>query len=371
MLVDACSNIGQELNKTSKLTDSATQLEARKSRSTSSPSSNGGSKPNSPPPPYSQQQRGLGLSAIPSRVKHEVEAQANKEKLSAAAGLASQYQLMYQQLLYQAELEYLQKSKGLSGSQTALNKAAQEPTKSSACGLCRMTPGFTGYCVHENNNSNTLNQMLAMLNPGSATAAVLAYSNKLATLSQPYLDRPLSAIYPTALKGNDQPRTSPVAHKSGESRRASIGSAASGSPRSHSSPHQSSTEQPMDLHIEKSKSPSAPRRTTLIECHWVGAEGYCGKRFPSQDDLMQHLRHHVANCPNISVSEEESTRNNVNHRRQTSRSPIDRSSHKHAAPMGLANNLLTVGTKHSSPRFQPYSMTDRAFPSALLLGTPR
>ena len=361
MLVDACSNIGQELTKTGKSSDVTGQFEVRKLRSTASPSSNEGSKPNSPPP-YGQQ-RIIGSSALPLRPKNELP--ASKEQLSAAASLASQYQLMYQQLLYQTELEYLQKSKGASAGPTPQPKTPQDLAKAMSCSLCRINPSYTGYCVHD----NSLNQMLAMLNPGSAAAAMLAYSSKLASFQQPYADAPLSALHPVAQNG-DSTNTSPAANQSVDSRRTSASSVSSNSPRRHISPQQTNTEQPMNLHIEKSKSPLTS--TKLIECHWVGAEGYCGKRFHSSDDLMQHLKHHVATCPNVVVSAEEETKPNSPGRQQiTKASPIDRSSYKHRTSATTPSNLLTIGTKHHASRYQPYSTSDRMFPNALLLANSR
>ena len=356
--MDACSNIGQELSKSGKSTDMNTQHDARKPGSTASPS-NSGSKPNSPPPPYSQQQRIITGSVMTGRAKGD----AQKDQLSAAATLASQYQMMYQQLIYQSELEYLHKSKGASAAPTAL-KTPQELAKTT-CTLCRMNPGYTGYCVHDN---SSINQMLAMLNPGSAAAAVLAYSSKLASLQQPYADSPLTSIYPSARRTTESSKMSPTS-QSVESRRTSDGSITSTSPRRVLSPRQTNSEQPMDLHVEKSKSPSAGS-TRLIECHWVGAEGYCGRRFHSSDDLMYHLKHHVANCPNV-VVEEDNRPNSASRQPSMRASPTQLSSYKQKTSTSTPTNLLTIGSKQQSPRFQPYSVNDRVFPSALLLGTQR
>ena len=351
MLVDACSNIGQELSKASKSGDIPTQYEVKRSRGTVSPLSGGESKSNSPPPPYSQRITGMP----PSRSR--LENHANKEHLSVAASLASRYQLMYQQFLYQSELEYLQKNKGASAS---LNKSSQELYKAAPCNLCRRNPGYKGYCAHENQNS--LNQMLAMLNPGSAAAAMLAYGSKLASYQQPYLDSQLSSIYPRSM---DSSNPSPATSLPMEGR-TSVSSTTSASPRRQNTAqqHSSEAEQPMDLKIERPKSPVSAN-AQLIECHWVGPEGYCGKRFSSQDDLMQHLKHHVAACPNIVIAEEGRTNPTNRH----SSSPTDRNTLKQR--VSASNSLLTLGSKLPTARFQPYSVPEHIFPNALILGTPR
>lgn len=391
MLVDACSSIGQELSKTAtKPADITPPFEMRKSRSSTSPLSNdsSSSEHSSPPPPYSQQQRlvqrplaGSSRLALPTAALQQQQ-QASKEQLTTAASLATQYQLMYQQLLYQAELEYLHRGKDTSAISPALPKTAlkeprltKSPSAMGACSVCRLAPGYTGgVCIHTDNSiSSPLNHMLPMMNPGSAAAAMLAYSSKLAALNPSYLDPSLTAsTYPTLkpMSGWNSSSASPSGSNTVDSRRTSANSSASST-----SPRQQrvATEQPMDLQIPKSKSPDCSNRNTqLIECHWVGAEGYCGKRFHSQDDLMTHLKHHVVTCPNVILPDAPSTEVKASSR-QTLRSPNTKEHDSYSRYKSSMNTSLSSISKHisaSSARYQPYSISQRSFPSTLLM-TPR
>lgn len=364
MLVETCSSIGQELNKSSKQSDVSLQFESGKSRTFTSPPG----KATSPPHSHSVHQRltsiGAGVASLTSRQPGALH--NNNKHMPASAQVAAQYQLMYQQLLYQAEMEYLQnrgrEARDTSTSSSSSSPVAPKPVHETqisaaslkpACGVCSLAPGYVkGQCIHENPSS--FNHMLAMLNPGSSAAAILAYSSKLASLNKPVTESasriPPPPGYPS--KGWEASRASPPSRPHFENRKIS--------PRHSPLP----ADLPMDLQLQKCKSPSSVPTGRLIECHWVGAEGYCGKRFSSHDDMMKHLKIHVITCPNVVTSDEDTTtaklQQNLPSRQKSTSPPSD--------------NLLRSAPSKALPsflnkRFNPYSLTDGSYPSMLL--TPR
>ena len=315
MLVETCSSIGQELTKTTKPTDIAVQLDGRKK----SPSNS--SKPCSPntrPSPTMPLHRGVRPGA------------ANVYNSSAAAAsqissLTAQYQLMYQQLLYQAELDYQR-----ANTKSAAAGTAPAPLKP-LCAMCSLTPGYNGQCIHTSADSNGASAainpaMLAMLNP----AAALNYSKLMGLSTEPAT---LSSQH-GLLRGSSV--SPPSAH---DSRRSSASSNHTISPPSHLTRE---LQQPIDLARQRSPSP-LPQK----ECHWVGAEGYCGKRFHSQDDLMSHLKYHVITCPNVPSE------------RSRSRSPLK--SYKDSNFNTTSSSVLSA--KH---RFNPYSLPEKHLTAAML-----
>lgn len=251
MLVETCSNIGQELSRTTRpMETAAISTERRKINSCSSVS----------PPHHSKSTTPVSSNSSPKshHLNRTLKSIRNLETnpvnpLLLQSGLmnpninggniaaAAQYQLIYQQLLYQAELEYMK-------TQELFAKSSMEKAK--LCSICCLTPGYMGGpCIHTELSAATgspVNPLLAMLtNPLTANRQSLV----------------------------DTSRTIQQASTSAKS------------PSMKTSGHQLTNPFP------RTKSPKQNK-----ECHWVdGARGYCGKKFTSQEELMDHLRHHVTN----------------------------------------------------------------------------
>lgn len=312
MLVETCSSIGQELSKTTKPTDIAAQFDGRKK---SSPNSSKPNSPNSRPSPTLQAAHRAAL-----KQNNIYGSAAGVLPQSQITNLTAQYQLMYQQLLYQAELEYQRANSKPVGTAAA-------PLKH-LCTVCSLTPGYNGHCVHNKSDSTAaaaaLNPaMLAMLNP----TAALAYSKLMGFGSDSSLSSPSHNHQQGLLRSSSL--SPPAAH---DSRRSS----------SSSNTGQLTREQPIDLHVPPQRSPSPlPQK----ECHWVGAEGYCGKRFHSQDDLMSHLKYHVITCPNVSTE-------------SRSRSPL-----KSYKDSNFNSSSMMQKPRH---RINPYNLPEKHLTAAML-----
>ncbi|KAF6020243.1 hypothetical protein EB796_021425 [Bugula neritina] len=365
MLVETCSSIGQELSKSSASSGAKPALssayDSRKSRLSTSPSSEA-TKAHSP---LHNSQNKAALTKPSANMFRQSQMRNQPSNLTAAA-LASQYQAMYQQILYQAELEYFQRAKDTSSGAPAINSATLQEHRQlagskskSPCNICMMSVGYTGGpCIHDAiGNGNSLGHMLTMLNPSSSAAAMLAYSNRLAGLNQQdETPDPLHRHSVSPLPSNKRLKPSNLSPSSAHSygsRRTSANSCTSlGSPK-----NSDVSDQPMDLQVPKSKSP--PSSLRLIECHWVGAEGYCGKRFRSQDDLMSHLKIHVMACPSIVVPSDDGQPSSPK-KRVDSASPT--SSHRRKSPSSVLSSMSSILDKRHRDRFHPYHM-----PAHLLL----
>lgn len=304
MLVETCSNIGQELTKSSKPTP--VPSDQRKHRTNASPSHS--SKPNTPksdgPSPLASQQLQKPVPQQQTKmVPGGVGFYGHNQNL---ASLATQYQMMYQQLLYQTEMEMI-RAKEIAAQQKALGALGVLSTESSskqACPMCSATPGYSGHCVHD---ELAINPLLAMFNPSLAAYGKM---NEQAALAQ-------ASLLSKVRVGKGSSLSPPAAHSSRRS--------PSKTPSPKSAVANADQAQPIDLHVPQA---TAPHSLTTKECHWVGGGGYCGKKFTTQDQLMEHLKVHVSTSAVADSS------------RLSPPSPKD-SSNK------------------SSLRFQPYSFTER------------
>lgn len=275
MLVETCSSIGQELTRSSKSMETALGTDSRKRQNSSSPNH----KPTTPRSSGSSPSAHHTMVHRPVTKTSAAAVPAPNSSLYTNNQLASlaQYQLMYQQLLYQAEIELLraQQQKSL-----AASSKPDIPAMKQLCPMCALTPGYTGHCIHDELTSNPA--LLAMLN-SSMLYNKLTDPSALSAFNHTYLTN-------KAAQEKESSMSPPAAH-SDKRRRSPY------SPASHRSTEDAL--KPMDLHV-----PSPPQpKPQLKECHWTDSLGYCGKRFISQDDLMEHIKVHVLSSgPNNEVS---------------------------------------------------------------------
>jgi len=199
----------------------------------------------SPPQPYPAAALLKAQTAQQAALASQQSAVFNNNNL---ASLTAQYQAMYQQMLAQTELEYMR----------ALRQEKEVKTK---CPMCSLLPGYAGHCIHSMDLSKIMANPLmgSIVNPMD----LLAMQNmSLARMQQSV--SPQSAPSTTS---------SPIT-----------------SPRTIS-PKRETTRSP----------------ETIRECHWVDHDGYCGIKFRSQDDLMEHLKVHVLSkndsCRSKSISD--------------------------------------------------------------------
>ena len=97
-------------------------------------------------------------------------------------------------------------------------------------------------------------------------------------------------------------------------------------------------------------------------CNWISSDTYCGKRFTTSDELLQHLRTHT----NMSSSE------------NSALSLLSNPLHAHAALLGSASALHRPGASYPPPalspltaaRYHPYSKPHTAFNTSLTATLP-
>ena len=216
---------------------------------------------------------------------------------------ASQYHLLYQKFLYQAELDKLA---NLTSQQNLVNSLLSNPAS-----LPPMNPLFS-------NSENHLPPVNASINASDFAKLAAFFYQKL---QQQNLSPPLSVqVPPTPVNGGLLNTTTEALLNYRK-----IFSDSKNFPS------------PFPSTVTSDTKPMQPK-PQVHECHWVTAEGYCGKKHYSYDDLMLHLRSHVSNT--------------------TDNAPLLSPTAPSTANMCRAQTMDSLNKSFGQPslRYQPYSI---------------